>query len=291
MIARLHTRLVRALERLRNGPGLQLQGHPMTSILDSYVKTAPSAQNAVDLFKGEWSSILPPEAGADSGGRALHFDDGRLTWFLQQIGGVAGKSVLELGPLEGGHSWMCEQADAASVVAVEANTRAYLKCLVTSEILGLKRARFLLGDFVEFLKQTDQVFDVGLACGVLYHMRQPAELIDLLSRHCRELFVWTHYHDPVRAASDAVLAGSMGEVEDHEHGGFRARTTRRIYGEALGWQGFCGGPAEFARWLTREDLMRAMDHFGFEVTAVAFDQPDHPHGAAVSFRARNRRAL
>lgn len=293
MIASFRLRLARALGRLRNGPGFQLrfEGHQMTRILDSYVKTAPCAQNAVDVFKGEWSSILPAEADADSGGRALHFDDGRLTWFLEQIGGVAGKSVLELGPLEGGHSWMCERAGAASVVAVEANTRAYLKCLVTSQILGMSRTRFLLGDFVEFLQKTDQTFDVALACGVLYHMRQPAELIDLLSRHCRELFVWTHYHDPVRADADAVLARSMGEVEEHHHGSFSARTTRRIYGDALGWQGFCGGPAEFARWLTREDLMRAMDHFGFDVVATAFDQPDHPHGAAIAFHARNRRVL
>lgn len=291
MISRLHIRLVRTLERLRNGPGLQLQGQRTTRILESYVNTAPSAQNAVDLFKGEWSSTLPDEAGAVSGGSALHFDDGRVTWFLQQVGGVADKSVLELGPLEGGHSWMCERAGAASVLAVEANSRAYLKCLVTSEILALERTRFLLGDFVEFLKQTDKVFDVGFACGVLYHMRQPAELIDLLSRHCRDLFVWTHYHDPVRAASDATLARSMGEVEKHDHGGFEARTTRRIYGDALGWQGFCGGPARFARWLTRDDLMRAMDHFGFEVMATAFDHPDHPHGAAIAFHARNRRVL
>lgn len=28
--------------------------------LDEYVKSAPSPRNAVDIFKGEWSSLLPP---------------------------------------------------------------------------------------------------------------------------------------------------------------------------------------------------------------------------------------
>lgn len=261
----------------------------MSSILDSYVKAAPTPQNAVDIFKGEWSSILPPDCGADSGGRALHYDDARLTWFLDQIGGASGKDILELGPLEGGHSWMCEQAGARSITAVEANTRAYLKCLIAAQITGLQRTRTLLGDFVDYLKEEQRVWDIGLACGVLYHMRQPAELIDLLSRRCRDVFVWTHYHDPERARTDDNLRRTMGETEVQEHAGFRSETVRKIYGDALGWQGFCGGPAEFARWLSRDDLLRAFDHFGFDVLAFAFDQPDHPHGPALAFRARNRR--
>lgn len=261
------------------------------SILDSYVKTAPSAQNAVDVFKGEWSSLLPADCGAVSGAKARLFDDARLNWFLDQIGGVEGRDVLELGPMEGGHAWMCERAGVQSVTSVEANTRAYLKCLIISQITGMNRTRFLLGDFVEYLKQVDTVWDVGLACGVLYHMRQPAELIDLLSRRCRDVFVWTHYHDPERALIDDNLKRTLGEVETQEHGGFQSQTIRKIYGETLGWQGFCGGPAEFARWFNREDLLRAFDHFGFDVTAVAFDQPDHPHGPAIAFRARNRKAI
>lgn len=291
MIAKLHMRLVRSVERLRNGPRPKLQGHPMTSILDSYVKTAPSAQNAVDLFKGEWSSILPPEAGADSGGTGLFFDDARLAWFLQQMRGISGRSVLELGPLEGGHTWMCERAGASSILSIEANTRAYLKCLVVRQVTGMKYANFVLGDFMEYLRADGPVFDVGLASGVLYHMREPAELIQLLSRRCREVFFWTHYHDPERVRTDAALAKMLSDPEQLEHAGFRYTAVRKSYGEALGWQGFCGGSAEFARWMPRADLMRAMEHFGFEVMATAFEQPDHPNGPSLAFWARNRNAV
>lgn len=263
----------------------------MTSILDNYVKSAPSAQNAVDIFKGEWSSILPESCGADSGGRALHFDDGRVTWFLQQIGGVAGRRVLELGPMEGGHTWMCEQAGASSVLAIEANTRAYLKCLVVGQITGLKKSSFVLGDFIDYLKADGEVFDVGLASGVLYHMREPAQLIELLSRRCRTVFFWTHYHDDERARSDPALGSMLSEPEALEHAGFSYTAVRKLYGAALGWQGFCGGSAEFARWMPRADMMRAMEHFGFEVMATAFEQPDHPNGPSLAFWARNRRSL
>ena len=131
-------------------PLLTPRGGPQ--ILDQYVTTTPSPQNAVDIFAGEWSSKLPEPFAEVRAGSALLFADARLEWGLTQLGGVTGKTVLELGPLEGGHTYMLEQGGAASVVAIEANTRAYLKCLITKELLGLKRARFLCGNFVAFLQ-------------------------------------------------------------------------------------------------------------------------------------------
>src|SRR3954464_10198380 len=97
---------------------------------DYYVTSAPSAQNAVDILRGEWSSRFPPEAGPVEAGQWELFNDNRLTWGRARLRGLAGGSVLQLGPREGGQSYMLERAGAASVVAVEANTRAYVKCLI-----------------------------------------------------------------------------------------------------------------------------------------------------------------
>src|SRR6187549_1828057 len=102
---------------------------------DHYVTSPPSGQNAIDIFKGEWSSQFPPEAGEIQAGQWKLFEDTRLAWGLGRLGGIDGGNVLELGPLEAGHTYMLERAGAASVVAVEANTRAYLKCLIVKEIL------------------------------------------------------------------------------------------------------------------------------------------------------------
>ena len=49
---------------------------------------------------------------------------------------MAGKTVLELGPLEGAHTYQLHQR-GANIVAVEASKQAYLKCLITKEIVGL----------------------------------------------------------------------------------------------------------------------------------------------------------
>lgn len=262
----------------------------MSTILDEYITTAPSAQHAIDLFKGEWSSILPAELGIESGGAAGLFDDPRIGWFMNQIGPVDGRSVLELGPLEAGHTATFERAGAGSVVAVEGNTRAYLKCLVVKELLGLKRSRFLLGDIVEHLKEDGPAYDIGIASGVLYHMRNPAELVQLLAGRCRTVFVWTHYWDADRVGR---LAGhkQFGKLQPAEHAGFSYRAIRRSYDEALSWSGFCGGSADHANWLPRQDLLDCFDHFGLQVQGIEFDQPDHPNGPALALWATNRRHL
>lgn len=260
----------------------------MTDILDAYVTSAPTPRHAVDIFKGEWSSILPPHLGVDSGGGAGVFDDGRIHWFLNRIGPIAGRSVIELGPLEGGHTWMLEKAGAGSIVAVESNTRAYLKCLVVKELLGMQRSRFLLGDFVEHLAADDTSYDIGIASGVLYHMRNPARLVELLARRCREVLVWTHYFDAERTAEVPAHAATFAAPEAAEHAGFRHTLVRKGYGAALGWQGFCGGSAEYACWMPRADLLACLAHFGFEVTGIEFDHREHPNGPALALHAVRR---
>jgi hypothetical protein len=260
----------------------------LTSILDSYVTAAPSAQQTIDIFKGEWSSILPPELGATSGGGAGVFDDGRIHWLLGRTGPIQGRSVVELGPLEGGHTYMLDRAGAGSILAIESNTRAFLKCLIVKELCRLERSRFVLGDFVEHLAADPTVYDLGIASGVVYHMRNPARLIELLSQRCREVLVWTHYYDAERAKAVPAHAESFARPEPFEHAGFRHTLVRKGYGAALGWAGFCGGSADYACWMPRKDLLDCFDHFGFEVTGIEFDHPTHPNGPALALHAVRR---
>ena len=70
-----------------------------SAILDQYVQGAPDDQKALDIFAGEWSSAMPPEYAGLAAGAAALFEDPRLQWGIEQLGGVDGASVLELGPL------------------------------------------------------------------------------------------------------------------------------------------------------------------------------------------------
>lgn len=258
---------------------------PSGSILDAYVKTAPSVQTAIDIFKDEWASHFPAALGVPVQAGAIPlFEDGRIVWGINELGGINGFRVLELGPLEGGHSYMLEVYGAASVLSIEGNTRAYLKCLIAKEVLDMKRVRFLCGDFVEYLKESSEQFDLILSSGVLYHMRNPAELIALLARHTNRITLWTHYYDE-RIQSDPNIRSKFPSHAPAETEGFRHTLYRQEYQASLSFSGFCGGSEEYSNWLSRAELLNCLSYFGFKDIKIGHEQPDHPHGPCFALVA------
>ncbi|MGC9346643.1 MAG: class I SAM-dependent methyltransferase, partial [Anaerolineae bacterium] len=244
-------------------------------ILDYYMMEAPSRQSTLDIFKGEWSSRLPdPELNA---GDVNLFDDPRIKWFIEQLGGVEGKTVLELGPLEAGHTYMLERAGAASILGIEANTRAYLKCLVIKELFGLQRSHFLCGNFMAYLADYEGHFDVCLASGVLYHMTDPVALIAHLANVTDHVCIWTHYYDP------DILAFSVHQPSEYD--GFSHMLHVVGYGEERDWAGFCGAGTSHRCWLTRDEIIGAFEYFGLSNITIGLEEPDHPHGPAITLIA------
>lgn len=257
-------------------------------ILDQYTASAPSIQNTIDIFKGEWSSKLPADLGELQAGEAGLFEDGRIYWAAEQLGGFQGKTVLELGPLEAGHTYVMEQLGASSITAVEANSRAYLKCLLVKEILGMDRSHFVYGDCIEFLQANQQPFEICVASGILYHMRNPAQLIALLAKTCNQLFVWTHYYDSEVITNNSDLQPRFSQDEHLDCEGFHHQLYRQEYQTALGWGGFCGGSATYSRWMNRDDILACCRHFGFQDIRISFDHPNHPNGPCFAFVASKK---
>lgn len=252
----------------------------MRSIEDEYVKLVPTGQNILDLFKNEWSSVFPDEYGFNTDpARARLFEDPRIKWIDDVSGGFEGKCVVELGPLEGGHTYQMERLGAASIVAIEANKRAFLKCLCVKEILDLRVSKFLLGDFNEYLKAKRNPFDIAVACGVLYHMREPLTLIDSLCANGKAVFIWSHYFDEciVRQSTDLSKRFDLKPrlISETNH-------YRYYYQDALTWDGFCGGGYEFSYWLTLESIRNRLAKNGFSKILEHFHQKDHPHGPSIS---------
>lgn len=255
-----------------------------TSILDEYATTAPSAQNAVDIFRGEWASRLPDDSL--EAGMAQLFEDERIRWAEREVGGFGDKSVLDLGPLEGGHPYMFERGGAAEIVAVEANTRAYLKCLITKELFGLQRVSYLCGNFVEYLKSCDRSFDLCNASGVLYHMRNPAEFIALISRVTGCVIVWTHYYDEEIITTTPAFSRKFPSSSESDYEGFCHTLYKHEYAEALAGKGFCGGTAPHANWMTRADILRCLEFFGLNDVSVAFEDRMHVNGPSFALVAK-----
>jgi hypothetical protein len=250
------------------------------NILDQYVTSEPAPQNAIDIFQGEWSSMLPAETHLTAGQAAL-FADERIVWAELLLGGFEGCKVIELGPLEAGHTYMMEQRGAESILAIEANTRAYLKCLITKEIFNLKHSRFVLGDFVQYLRQSDEHYRFCLASGVLYHMLDPVELIQLISKTSDTILLWTHYYDQETVRANPAMSIKFPQIVNSEHGGFKHTLYKYAYLDALNWQGFCGGRSPHSFWMSKEDILSCLRYFGFTDLRTAFDTLEHPNGPSL----------
>lgn len=270
--------MLRRFRKMLGGKTLRRQ------IYDRYVSTAPSYQNAIDLVPG-WSTSLPEHLGVKAGTLAT-YQDPRIAWAIEQFGSLQDREVLELGPLEAGHTSMLEVA-GARVDAVEANQLAFLRCLIAKEIFGLTRSRFWLGDFMQWLENTDKTYDFIVASGVLYHLTDPLRLIELVAQRSSAAYFWTHLvmeeHMPPEDVRRTVFAP---DIEEHDFHGVTVRAYRRTYLDAYANPAFCGGMRDEHRWLHREDFLKALAAVGFSSIAIAHDEPEHQFGPALSVFAR-----
>jgi SAM-dependent methyltransferase len=249
-----------------------------------FVAGPPSPQKAVDLFAGEWASQIPSAGPAIVAGKALLFEDPRMAWADRALAeltgqGLAGKSVLELGPLEGGHTYLAAQLGAREIIAIEANARAYLKCLVAKEVLQIPRATFLLGDAVAFLRENTRTFDTGLALGFIYHLADPVEALALLARRCRELALWTITFTPRTFERNPDLIPTFRPPEVAESNGFRYTRHVQDYGAGLNYGGFRGGIQPTCCWMEPDEVIAALKHVGYN--RVHSELEDNPYGTAV----------
>ncbi|MGA2536881.1 MAG: hypothetical protein ABSF53_12755 [Terracidiphilus sp.] len=248
-------------------------------VRDVYSHEAPSAANPFGIFKDEWSSAVP---GFKTGQAGL-FNDHRIQWLEAQLGTFQGKRVLELGPLEAGHTTMMERAGAV-VTAIEANQRAFLKCLIVKNALHLN-AEFLYGDFRPYIEESRPgAFHFVLAAGVLYHMLEPAKLLHDIARMTDSFGIWTHYYDPkiMEATPRFDRKPRYQTVE-----GKTVEVYKQNYLFSATARGFCGGSAPTSYWLTRRGLLEYVGSLGFDV-CVGDENPSDPRGPSILFFARRK---
>ena len=253
--------------------------------LDEYVASMPMPQNAIDIVPG-WNHALPPEAGVVAG-RSKLYADPRITWALEQFGSIAGRRVLELGPLEGVHTYMLHNQSPAVIHAIEANKLSFMRCLVTKNLLGLDSASFMLGDFRLWLENSGEHYDLIVASGVLYHMTDPVRLIELMSRHCDALYLWTHYFDEAEMPEgDARRQAFSGAIASRPFHDLMIHLHQRSYHGAWRDKAFCGGIYDDHSWMEKDQILAVLDRLGYSDIRTAHEITGNPNGPCISIFAR-----
>jgi hypothetical protein len=261
----------------------------LEAIFDQYEQGKPDHQNAIDALPG-WNSAFPVALNLNAGKHHLYADD-RIDWALRSFGSIEGKKILEVGPLEGMHTYMLHREHPARIDAIEANRLCFLRCLVTRQILDINTASFLLGDIQAWLTDHDEVYDFAIASGVLYHMADPGEFLRLLASRANAVFIWTHFFlEEAMPAGDVRRNPFSGKVETKMIEGIPVRYYERSYQHANSNASFCGGMKDRHFWMHRDDILTLLEKLGYSDIVIRDQNFGHSGGPCFSLLARKTHA-
>ncbi len=126
--------------------------------------------------------------------------DVRTEIVLEACGGsLDGRTVVDLGCLEGGFTLAFAERGAQHALGIEARELSVQRCELARSFLGLDNAEFVIADLKTELPRRDP-FDIVFATGILYHVADPAEMLRSMRAACTHLaLIDTHVADPERA--------------------------------------------------------------------------------------------
>ena len=202
------------------------------------------------------------------GGGISAVGDVRVERFLHFAPDAA--TILELGSLEGAHSFMlADQPQVKHVVALEGREANLRKARFVQGLLAVSNVEFVQANLEQADITAHGKFDAVFCCGLLYHLPEPWKLVQRLPDVAPLLFIWTQY----AAEAEARDVGNGWRGKIHSEGGPN---------EPL------SGMSSTATWLTLDSLQDLLSRSGYGKIEILHDDPMHANGPAVTIGARVR---
>ncbi|HVE55363.1 MAG TPA: class I SAM-dependent methyltransferase [Pyrinomonadaceae bacterium] len=203
--------------------------------------------------------------GKDYGGNFDALNDVRIGQFFDVFPKV--KSVIELGSLEGGHSFALAKSPVVEkVLAVEGREKNIEKAKLVQDIFGDQKVEFVQGDIEKLDFQQFGTFDAVFCSGLLYHLPKPWELIPKLARVSPNIFIWTQISEEAKAKK--MREGWRGKI--YREGGFFDPLS---------------GLSKKSFWLSLGSLIGLLTANGYREIKIIEHNLAHPNGAAVTLAA------
>lgn len=208
--------------------------------------------------------------GEAHGGDFDALGDLRLPQFWEAF--PLARTILELGSLEGGHSFaLAAHPTVERLVGVEGRQANVARAEWVRTLLGASNVEFVQADLESTSLSTLGTFDVVFCCGLLYHLQRPWELIAQIGQVSSGLFLSTHYAAAEQA--NTVRHGVRGT----------------IYQE-FGLDDPLSGLSDESFWPTLDGLLGMLRDHGFTETNIVHNIQVHPNGPIVNLSAFRRGA-
>jgi hypothetical protein len=198
--------------------------------------------------------------GAMFGGDRDAVNDYRIRK-LNELCDLEGKRILELGPLEGGHTLAMSKLGPREIVAVEGRPENFIKCAIIKTLYDLNNTRFVLDDLRSATLEKLGRFDICVCLGVLYHLPNPYRVLQAISAVADRVYIWTQH------SSDSYPEGDMIKIELEGFVGNAKRASEgKYYSEVLSKSQ--AGLQERSVWFSLNDLVAAVHDAGFDDVEV-----------------------
>lgn len=236
-------------------------------------RRADRAEHPLDVVgREEWHDLLPFRThrirlASARYTTAVGVDpevDVRTELVVEAAGGdLNGRSVIDLGCLEGGFALEFARRGAEPVLGIEFREVSVRRCELARDLMGLD-ASFVCGDVMTAIPD-DARYDVVFAAGILYHLDRPAELLARLRRACAGfLLLDTHVADRDRVTHDCSPEVELPALRGEPYRGrwfpeFSDESTASQRDEML-WASSTN-PRSF--WPYEDELRRMLDDAGF----------------------------
>jgi hypothetical protein len=194
-----------------------------------------------------------------------------------------GLRMADLGSLEGGFATALARR-GANVVAIEARAANMAKAQLLKEHFDLENLELITGDVKELTRERFGSFDAILALGILYHLDRPVAWLRQLADATKRVLILDTHYAPADEQGMAILdprltLGGLEHVVELNGWAYVGRWffefDEQADREAQLWASYSNSRSF---WLTKESLLLALLHAGFD---LVFEQHDY---SAVAYQ-------
>jgi 2-polyprenyl-3-methyl-5-hydroxy-6-metoxy-1,4-benzoquinol methylase len=186
----------------------------------------------------------------------------------------SGRRILDIGCLEGYFSVECA-LQGAEVLGIDGKLLNVRKCEFVQSVLGIERAKFVLGDALKVNHESHGRFDVILALGLLYHLDDPYTFLANVAGLC-DGFVVIDTHIALENQPEMIKGEWRPDLSEMRTLTFAGKSYEgRLFREfptgternVKDLSPTASLENESSVWLTENSLLSMLDDVGFSGTA------------------------
>ena len=190
---------------------------------------------------------------------------------LNEVFPLAGKTVIEFGPMECAQTAGLVHLGAKSVLGIEARDISIIKSLIACYCFGWQNVSLVMDDFHNADAYKYGRFDLAFAHGVYYHSFAPFLFLENLISLADNIFIGGYTTNRNQTVKPPTSLNYTNETLEYE--GKTYHVKRILIGNS-----FNSAVNQFAYHFDRDDLLTFYEDRGFAVTIISDEASDDPWG-------------